>query len=275
MLLTSLFPTAQWNPSCSTSSEHNCRYPSILGQDYDSGKGALVMKKLIFALIATVMVACAVPLALAQDDIDLNTNLPGTGRVAFVATGGGNFTLSMCSSVNNGVCIGNSLQGKATGEGQFLGDNGFYTLSGGGVIGTLTSGPSCIVCKWSLSGNPIGFQFWSGQNQTGTKWLTGTFQLVSMTQTRNINGVGFNQSLVINFTPTGGVLLADFVSGGTIRLNVQFTTGKSIMTLPKGQGRFGWVVDGSVTPTPEPGTMALLGSGLLIVGGFLRRKFGA
>jgi hypothetical protein len=233
------------------------------------------MKRWFIALLATAVVACAVPLASAQDDIDLNTNLPGTGRVAFTATGGGNFNVNMCASVANGVCLGNSFSGSGTGEGQFLNDNGFYTLSNaGGVTGTLVSAQNCHVCTWSLSGS-IGFDYYSGLNETGTYLLGGTFTLVSMTQTKNVNGVGFNQLMTINFSPTGGTLAQYFVSGGTIKLNVAFTTANSIMTLPKGQSRFGWVVDGSVTPTPEPGTMALLGSGLLIVGGFLRRKFGA
>ncbi|HXM20951.1 MAG TPA: PEP-CTERM sorting domain-containing protein [Terriglobales bacterium] len=233
------------------------------------------MKRLILALLATAIVACAVPPASAQTDIDLNTSLPGSGRVAFFATGGGNFTLDMCSHVTNGVCIGNNFSGTATGEGQLAGDNGFYTLTGGGVTGTLTSAQNCIVCTWSLSGPAIGFDFYSGANKTGTDWLNGSFQLVSMTQTKNINGSSFNQFVTLNFTPTGGILKQYFTSGGFIKLNVEFTTAKSIETIPKGQGRFGWVFDGSVTPTPEPGTMALLGSGLLLVGGLLRRKFGA
>jgi hypothetical protein len=70
-------------------------------------------------------------------------------------------------------------------------------------------------------------------------------------------------------------LLSFFVNNPTIELNIGFTTAKSIANDPKNNMRFGWITNGNLTATPEPGTMALLGSGFLLVGGYLRKKFGA
>jgi PEP-CTERM motif len=230
---------------------------------------------MLVLLGAIVVLFTTVPGALAQSDVDLGAGTSGV--VQFIATGGGgNFDLNMCAKAVNGVCVGNQVQGPGSGDGLFLGNNGFYTLAGGGVTGTLASLPSCIVCQWTLSGN-LGFNF--GSAPGGSDLLDGTFTLLSMTQKANVNGVGFNQMVKVNFSATGGTLQKYFDPSGKgfITLNLKFTTVNTIQSINPGPGssRFGLVVDGTVTPTPEPGTMALLGSGVLFVGGFLRKKFGA
>ena len=230
------------------------------------------MRSRMLALLAAIVVFFTASSASAQSNIVLGTS---TGGLEFLATGSGNFDLFTCSKVHNGKCTAGPVKGKATGEGQILGFNGFYALSNATAIkGTLTNGVNCVVCKWTLTGS-MNFKFTSKKNGGGTDFLNGTFSLQSMTQTKSIVGSSFNQALVVNFTPTGGTLLNYFVNNPTINLNIGFTTAKSIANDPKGNMRFGWITNGNLTATPEPGTMALLGSGFLLVGGYLRKKFGA
>ncbi len=233
------------------------------------------MRSLTLALLGAIVVLfTTVPGASAQSDIDLGAGTSGV--VQFLATGAGNFDLNMCSLAVNGACVGNQVQGPGNGDGFLAGNPGFYQITGGGITGTLTSPLNCAVCQWTLSGS-VGFNFSSMPNGGGTDLLDGTFTLVSMTQKQNVNGVGFNQMVQVNFAATGGTLLKYFdpTGKGFITLDLKFTTDKNVQSIPGGSTRFGLVVDGTVTPTPEPGTMALLGSGVLLVGGFLRKRFGA
>jgi len=225
------------------------------------------------ALLAAIVVLCTVPSASAQSNIVLGTS---TTQLEFLSTGSGNFNLFTCSQVSNkGKCTAGPVQGKGTGEGQVVGSNGFYAISNAGPVkGVLTNGVNCVVCQWTLTGS-MNFTFTSKINGGGVDLLNGTFKLMSMTQTKNIIGSSFNQALEVNFTPTGGALLSFFVNNPTIELNIGFTTAKSIANDPKNNMRFGWITNGNLTATPEPGTMALLGSGFLLVGGYLRKKFGA
>jgi hypothetical protein len=231
------------------------------------------MRSVMVALLAAIVVLFTVPSASAQSNIVLGTSIT---QLEFLSTGSGNFDLFSCSKVHNGKCTPGPVQGKATGEGQILGNNGFYGIANGSAIhGTLTNGQNCVVCVWTLTGS-MSFTFTSQINGGGVDLLNGTFTLQTMTQTKNIIGGSFNQSLVVNFTPTGnGKLMPYFVKNPTIELNIGFTTAKSLANDPKGNMRFGWITNGNLSATPEPGTMALLGSGILLVGGFLRKKFGA
>jgi len=229
------------------------------------------MRSVMVALLAAIVVLFTVPSASAQSNIVLGTS---TSQLEFLSTGSGNFNLFTCSSVHNGKCTAGPVQGKATGEGQITGNNGFYAISNATAVkGTLINGQKCVVCQWMLTGS-MNFTFTSKINGGGVDFLNGTFTLQSMTQTQHIIGGSFNQALQVNFTPTGGTLLNFFVNNPTIELNIGFTTAKSIANDPKGNMRFGWITNGNLSATPEPGTMALLGSGILLVGGFLRKKFG-
>jgi PEP-CTERM motif-containing protein len=231
------------------------------------------MRNVMIALLAAVVALFTVSMASAQETITLG---PSLTQIQFLATGGGNFNMTTCSNVSNkGVCTAGYVQGTAAGGGNVSGYGGWYSIwNQTAVHGTLTNGQGCNVCNWTLSGS-MNFEWTTGKNQTGTDLLNGTFTLVSMSQTKNIIGAGFNQSLVVNFTPTGGLLENFFENNPTIILNLSFTTAKSIANDPKGNMRYGWINNGQVSATPEPGTMALLGSGFLLVGGYLRKKFGA
>jgi hypothetical protein len=200
------------------------------------------MKSPRSALLAAIMVLFTVLSASAQSDIVLGKNT-GTGRIQFFANDGkGNFTLNICSQVVNGVCVLGEIVGRAVGVGVFNGINGFYKFAGGGVTGTLTSKRNCIVCRWELSGPVLIFELSQFPNDRGVDWLNGTFQLLTMTQTKNVNGVGFNQLAKVNFIILGGVLAPLFCANGpapcVIKPNLQFTTDKPLQRIPNGQSLF-------------------------------------
>lgn len=231
------------------------------------------MKKLLLPVLALAVIAVMVQAASAQSNIDLGKSTSGLIQFLALGSNGSKIQMNMCSQVHNGVCTLGAVAGGGTGSGGFLGKNGFYSITGGGVTATLTSVNTCTTCVWSLGGS-LNFAY--GTHPGGSDLLTGTFTLVSLTQTQHVNGGAFNQAMVMNFTATGGTLQSYFQNNqGALSLNIQFTTNNSLMTLPKGRSRFGWIVDGDVTANPEPGTMALLGSGILLIGGLLRRRFGA
>jgi PEP-CTERM motif len=233
------------------------------------------MRSLMLALLATTIVAFTVPVALAQSDIDLGGQQSGT--LAFVAQGAGSFTVGLCDNLNgNKKCVGgDTVIGTATGDGQFNNDNGFYTLTGNALTtGTLVSG-SCGTgtCAWTLSGGPLAFKMTS-LKFGGTDYLSGTLTLLGLTEVPN--GKLFSETLTVDLHVTGGTLAQFFTDNhGNIVFNVQTQTTLSLATSPKGRGIQGILQSGDMSEAPEPGTLALLGSGFLLVGGFLRRKFTA
>jgi hypothetical protein len=192
-------------------------------------------------LLAAIMVLFTVLSASAQNDIFFLGKNTGTVRVQFFADDGeGNFTLNICSKVVDRVCILGGIIGplRATA----IGENGFYKFTGGGITGTLTSRRNCRICRWKLSGPGLSFKWSSLANGRGTDFLNGTFQLLTMTQTKNMNGVGFNQAATADFIISGGTLAPLFCSDKYtpcfLKLNLQFTTERPLQRIPKGQSIF-------------------------------------
>lgn len=248
-----------------------------LGKRLQTKRGRKVpaMRSLMLALLAATLVAFTVPGALAQSDIDLGGELSGT--LAFVAQGGGNFTVGLCDSLNgNRKCVGgDTVIGKATGDGQFNGDNGFYTLTGNALTTGTFTGCVGTTCSWTLStASPLNFKMTAGKFGGGIDYLNGTLKLIGLTETPN--GKLFSETMTVDLTVTGGSLAGLFSDNhGQVIFNVQTQTTVSLANSPNGRGIQGVLLDGDMSQAPEPGTMALLGSGFLLVGGFLRRKLGS
>jgi PEP-CTERM motif len=233
------------------------------------------MRSLMLTLLAATIVALTVPSALAQSDIDLGGEQMGT--LAFVAGGGGAFTFGLCDNLNfQRKCIGgDTVKGTATGDGGFAGDNGFYTLTGNALTTGTFGGCQGTTCSWSLStANPYNFTFTQFKNGTGIDYLNGTIKMLGLTEVPN--GKLFAETITLDLTVTGGTLASLFSDNhGNVIFNVQTQTTLSLKNSPAGRGIQGILENGTMAEAPEPGTMALLGSGFLLVGGFLRRKFAA
>ena len=234
------------------------------------------MRSLLLTLLAVATVAFMLPNALAQDNISLTQETSGT--LAFEEGVGGNFTFNLCGKINNLTkeCMsGDTLMGGGIATG-FPGSpyKGVYVLNGnatqtgtfGGCVGT--------TCNWTLSGGGLNFNFC----QTGscaTDWLSGTLTMTSLTEVPNGHGL-FNETIALTLSNIGGILGPDFQShNGVVTFSVTTQTTVSLAKSPNGRDIQGVVEGGDLQSTPEPGTMALLGSGFLLVGGFLRRKFTA
>jgi PEP-CTERM motif len=233
------------------------------------------MRSLMLTLLAATVVAFTVPSAVAQSDIDMGGELSGT--LAFVAQGGGNFTLGLCDSLNGQKkCVGgDTLIGKATGDGAFNGDNGFYTLTGNALTTGTFTGCAGTTCNWTLNtASPLNFKMTQGKFGGGIDYLNGTLKMIGLTEVPN--GKLFSETITVDLTVTGGTLASLFADQhGNVIFSVQSETTKSLAVSPAGRGIQGILQSGDMSQAPEPGTLALLGSGFLLVGGFLRRKFTA
>jgi PEP-CTERM motif len=240
------------------------------------GQKVSAMRRLMIALLVAATVSFTLPSALAQDQINLGKET--TGTFAFVADGGGNFTLNLCDNLNGSrKCVsGDTVIGTATGTGDFLGYNGVYILQGNATqTGTFTG---CVgtTCTWTISGGGLNFEF-SPTKSGATDWLSGTLTMTGLTEVPS--GKVFEETISITLSNLGGILAGDFqTKNGVVVFNVQTQSTQNLATARSGSGIQGILENGDVSTTPEPATMTLLGSGSLLVGGFLRflrKKFTA
>lgn len=205
--------------------------------------------RIVFLLLLTI--ACFVPISNAATD---QISLGGTssGSVVFNGTGGGNFNI-----------VTSGLSSLALGQGIFGGAFGAYSITQTGAITGTFLGLVGGADTWTITqANPLKFVFGS--------FLTGNLQLVSLIQSSS-SGV-FNEALVANLTNLGGSLASDFTSaGGIASITIQFTSPTNLAGIGVGTDAAA-IATGNIQPTPEPGTMVLLGSGILGLGGYLRRK---
>jgi hypothetical protein len=192
----------------------------------------------------------------AQTGIALSTS--STSGITFMSTGGGN--LSMAAGVF----------GTAAGLGGLLGTNGFYTLSGAPIVLTLGPSFSPIFADYTASGT-LNFEITSKAGGMGTDLLMGTLSLVDLAQTFTTGMT--NTSGVADMTITGGSLKGDYPgSTGIAKLTIDLA---GLGFLPALSGAKSTKL-GSATfdtlPTPEPWSMLLYGSGLVLIGFVLRRR---
>jgi len=102
--------------------------------------------------------------------------------------------------------------------------------------------------------------------------LTGTLQLVSLAETGKTGT--FNEDLTANIVVTGGSLASILGPEAVLSITVDFASKDKLRlgTLTSGQTVAAKISDGELTPTAEPVSMVLVGSGLLLLGGFVRRR---
>lgn len=176
----------------------------------------------------------------------------------YINPGGVTFTTTGTDKASATFTAGNSTATWGTSAGE-------YTLVGGPVTLTETSPTSNI---YTASNTPLALTLNSTGGPAGT--LAGQVTLVSFTQTHQ-SGT-FNDTLAVNVTTTSATgSLAS--SSGSLILSLNLGSSNAIDNLC-GPTK---ITSGAGTLylTPEPASILLFGSGLLALGGALRRRFQA
>lgn len=200
-------------------------------------------------LVLSLCFAFSSTTAHAQTTIDFNID---PGGVTFAAGAGGSVIVTI--SAGNG----SATWGSST---------GVYTLTGGPVTLTETSRHSN---SYTFSGAPLTLTLNSTNGPKGS--LTGIVTLVSFAQTDK--GRSFNDNVVADVAISSA-------SGSLDGKSKTFVLSLDLGNRDPIGGHDGhWSNsggDGSLcptpSPTPEPASILLFGSGLLALGGALRRRF--
>jgi len=191
--------------------------------------------------------------ASAQTGIDLNPS--STAGITFMATGGGNLSM------------GAALFGAAVGFGSLLGDNGIYSLNTPSPISlTLVSQVPGIFADYTASGT-LNFDIKSGVIDL----LKGSLSLVDLAQVFSTGMT--NTSAVVNLTITGGTLASSYSGNtGIGRLTIDLTGLGFLPSLGAPRNTKLGTSTLDALPTPEPWSMLLFGTGLVLFGIVLRRR---
>jgi hypothetical protein len=175
-----------------------------------------------------------------------------------MSTGGGNLSLAA------------GVFGSAAGLGGLLGSTGFYSLSGAPIALTLGPSFSPVFAEYTASGT-LNFEITSKPGGLGTDLLSGTLTLVDLIQAATTGMT--NTSGVADMTITGGSLKGDYPGlTGISQLNINLA---GLGFLPSLSGAHSTKLNGATLnalPTPEPWSMLLYGSGLVLIGFVLRRR---
>jgi PEP-CTERM motif len=167
---------------------------------------------------------------------------------------------------------GVTLSAPTTGTITFSGDSSSLTMTVAGPLNGLAlsgTGSFAGATSFTLSGSPLAFTGISGS--PGDFTSTGTLSFA-------LNGGALLTGTLSNITlttlkqdPNMVILSGDLSGHGQVTLIIDVDTplsglmGTELGTLSAGEAF-------STTVTPEPGTMLLFGSGLLLVAGVLRRR---
>ena len=228
------------------------------------------MKKLALATACLVLLVIASTGAWANATSPQVTLSKGTaGLYSFWGTGGQiDFTLTGLS----GACgHANCVSGSA------ILDDGLGDITGGKYWMWLTGGPP------DLTGGPNNFtvdmgtstlymQIGLGPHGDGTLGqIYGTVSLTVLsgggTSTPTFNGM-------FTTLTTSGALSSLFPVGSRTELDFTLNLGPNTTFVVTQNGPMisGYVSSGELTPTPEPGTVALMGTGVLSLAGMIRRR---
>jgi len=218
------------------------------------------MRKLLITLSVLAVLAIAVSTAIAQNQITLGGS---TNSMTFTSTGSTTWSLSLPSG---------GLTGSANGTGTLLSGPDPYTITqGSGVTikGTETSPTSNL---WNISqSGALGFCY---DGCGSGSLLTGNLSLLDLSQSSTGASGTFNDALKANLALTGGTLEKFFGSNAVLSISIDFAAPVSLSGLATGASLGATISSAELYPTttPEPASMVLVGSGLLLLGGLVRRR---
>jgi hypothetical protein len=181
------------------------------------------------------------------------------------------FAITLSAMTVSASDSGVTLSAPTTGTITFSGSSASLTMTvAGPLTGVAVSGTGAFAgaTSFTLSGSPLAFTGVSGSPGDFTSSGTLSFALNSGSL---FTGTLSNITLTtITHEPNMVILSGSLGGGGQLTLIIDVDTPLSGITGTE----FGTLSAGEAfnTVTPEPGTMLLFGSGLLLVAGVLRRK---
>jgi hypothetical protein len=223
------------------------------------------MRRLLIVVSMLVFLTSAVSTANAQNLIDL---LGGSSN-AVTFTGG---TASGTWTVTLGTT--GTLSGTGSGSG-VLNFSSLYPNSAPYSItqptGTTVTGTKTGAYTWSITqNNPLLFSL-----GTGGSLLTGNLELVNLAITGKTGQ--FDTTLVVDLTNLSGSLASLITSaGGEAQLTIWYSGSGNFLTalesLGSGQTLSATLEGGKIYANAEPASMLLVGTGLVMLGGLVRRR---
>lgn len=208
-------------------------------------------KWMIVLAVFTIALTIGSKNASAQSTIGFGDGT-STGQVTFVSNGNGT------AAVTLGTCSGGSctLSGSNTGGGTFsLVTGGAIQTgiigSGGGLSVKMAGSPTSAFTYVGSGGTLTGTITWANLTLDGKSVLSGVLTVSSNTTTITLGP----ESLIDISTNGYAHDISTYIYGGLSGA----TEGATVST-------------GQITPTPEPSSIFFFGTGLLALGGILRRR---
>lgn len=178
-----------------------------------------------------------------------------------------------------------NVTGSASSSGPGAPTSGTYTLT------ELANNPAFTLVSPSTVGNTTTFSVIPNAvqfnpfvyKQGSTIFLQGTIQFTQFTQTTNPNDNPFTTGIGLFTYLSGAPQFNDFVGGGILTLHFDFGGGeelKNLFTETGSTSQNNWqgvsaksIIDGKLTPVPEPSSVVLSATALIIMGtAYLRRR---
>lgn len=190
--------------------------------------------------------------------------------ITFTGTGGSSVDLAL-GSCSSGTC---TVSGTAFGQGTLAsGPADWSFTSTAGSLSLTQSGTAGVYNVVDSDPNGISFCYGGSGPVCDGSLLTGKLDLLTIQQTAGTSTGTFNTYSIANLTDLGGSLKGAMGGAGIVTVKINFNSSTDLNALFFSEGQIsGTLNDGSITPTPEPSSMFLMGSGLIALGGFMRRR---